>query len=134
MKVHRRLISCIMVLVILINALSMLSVTIVAVSNDASTITLTMTDSYGDGWNGNKIDVYINGVNSGSYTFSNGYSATYSISYDPYNTYEFKWVKGSYSSECSFNIKLGGEILLSATQTQCSNFSNNYYFYSELLG
>ena len=125
MKKHRRIISCIIVLMMLVCALSVFSVGAFG-AGQGSTITLTMQDSYGDGWNGNKIEVYTNGTKSGSYTVSDGYSATYSISYDSSNSYEFKWVKGSYPSECSFTIKLDGSVLLSATQTQCSSYADNY--------
>lgn len=126
MKVHHRIISCIMVLAMLVSIFSVFGVNVASAAQGASSITLTMSDSYGDGWNGNGIAVYINGVSSGQYTFSSGSSATYSISYDSSNTYEFKWIKGSFSNECSFTIKLGGEVLLSATQAQCGSFTNNY--------
>ena len=126
MKTHRRIISCIILMIMLISTLSIFSVSIASAAQGSSTITLAMLDSHGDGWNGNGIDVYINGVSSGRYTVSSGSSAMYTISYNPRNTYEFKWVEGSYSSECSFTIKLDGEVLLSATQAQCGTFSTNY--------
>lgn len=67
-------------------------------------ITLTMTDSYGDGWNGNAIEIYdANNTLIGSYTIASGASATEEVMLAP-GTYTFVWVVGSYPSECSFTI------------------------------
>jgi len=93
-------------------------------STTAATITLVLKDSYGDGWNGNKIAVYIDSAFSGNYTISSGSSGSYTISYDSSKSYEFQWVKGSYASECSFEIKLGSEVKLAATKSMCGNYTN----------
>ena len=67
-------------------------------------ITLDLVDSYGDGWNGNAIEIYdANNTLIGSYTIASGASATEEVMLAP-GTYTFVWVVGSYPSECSFSI------------------------------
>ena len=39
--------------------------------SDATTVTLTMVDSYGNGWNGNAVNI-VNGPDTSSYTFDDG--------------------------------------------------------------
>ena len=70
-------------------------------------ITYELTDDYGDGWNGNKINVVDDemGVVLDTWTFSSGRTATGSLAVCPGSTLNFVWVKGSYSDECSFVIK-----------------------------
>ncbi|MBO4646355.1 MAG: DUF2436 domain-containing protein [Bacteroidales bacterium] len=67
-------------------------------------ITLTMEDSWGDGWNGAAIEIYSSdNTLVGSYTLDNGTSAEEEIPL-VVGTYTFNWVAGSYDSECSFSI------------------------------
>lgn len=69
-------------------------------------INYVLTDSYGDGWNGNAINI----VKSGSedvvaeLTISDGASASGSVKLEPGQAYDFVWVAGSYAGECSFVI------------------------------
>ena len=42
------------------------------------TFTLELNDTYGDGWNGNELDLSFTGGDS-TYTFTSGYQATYSL-------------------------------------------------------
>ena len=67
-------------------------------------ITLTMEDSYGDGWNGAAIEVYTSdNTLVGTYTIESGSSAEEDIPL-VVGTYTFNWVSGSYDSECTFAI------------------------------
>ena len=69
-------------------------------------INYSLKDSYGDGWNGNAIQI-VNASTSDvveTLTISSGSSATGSVTLVPGQTYNFEWVPGSYSSECSFII------------------------------
>ena len=65
---------------------------------------IAMTDSYGDGWNGGAINLFVNGVQTNSYTISTGSSGNASYSACPGEYLEFKWHKGNYDTEVSFTI------------------------------
>lgn len=88
-----------------------------------------MTDSWGDGWNGNSVNVTQGGVNVGSFgsTFSTGSSATDSISLCDLSTASFTLNLGSWSQEIGFNIvSAGGDTVL--THTSGSVLTANYNF------
>ena len=70
-------------------------------------ISYTLTDSYGDGWNGAKItitDVQASIVIA-ELTLSSGNSANGTVALCPNREYSFTWTKGSYDGECSYTIK-----------------------------
>ncbi len=69
--------------------------------------TLNMYDSYGDGWNGGHITVFINGVNSGTYS-ATGYGSTAIVNVPQGSSVEFRYTAGSWESENSYNIQLDG--------------------------
>ena len=78
-------------------------------------INYSLYDSYGDGWNGNAIqvvDVETNLVFA-TLTLGSGSSGSGSISLCPDRTYNFVWIDGSWNYECSFVLTdaNGGEIL-----------------------
>ena len=87
-------------------------------------ITITMTDSYGDGWNGNQIIVKEDGTQIGTATISSGRNHTVTFEYNPSSDYAFYWTRGKYSSECSFDIEIAGEMVYRAVTTDCSNYTN----------
>ena len=94
---------------------------------DQCLITFELTDSYGDGWNGNAIKVVDQetGKVLGSFTISNGASASYTLAVCPGRTLSFQWVLGSYASECSFVIKdVNEEEIASGTAT--SSWATGY--------
>jgi len=73
-------------------------------------ITINGTDEYGDGWNGNAINVMQAGTLVGTFTLTTGdtYSTTFTVcSGIPVS---FVWVMGSYPDEASFNILDGGNV------------------------
>lgn len=71
-------------------------------------INISMNDTYGDGWNGNEL--LINGV---AHTFSNGYTASSSMCYDPNACSTVICGGGSWQEEVSWTItnSLGEELL-----------------------
>ena len=93
--------------------------------------TLNLTDSYGDGWNGNKLVLYVDGTAYAEYTVpTSGKNATFMVPQEEGKLYEFRWTKGTYSSECSFTITNGSKTLVSATSTKCNSYSAGQTVYS----
>ena len=78
-------------------------------------ITLVLHDSYGDGWNGNKL-VVVAGGDENSYTISSGSSATYNVSVCQGASVTLKWTTGSYPSETSFEVLDGADIQVYACE------------------
>lgn len=72
-------------------------------------ITIEMTDSYGDGWNGNAIEIYANGKLLDTATIESGETGTWIKTLDNHADYTFRWVAGSYADETSFVIYAGTE-------------------------
>lgn len=64
--------------------------------------TFNMTDSYGDGWNGNYLTVVVGGVNVADVGlgFTNGYSYSETVNICEGETLELVWHTGGSSSEC----------------------------------
>ena len=78
-------------------------------------ITIEMVDSFGDGWNGNAIEVYANGELLDTATIAeSAENGVWSTALNPHVTYELKWVTGSYADETSFVIYAGTKEELSA--------------------
>ena len=70
------------------------------------TVMVVMNDSYGDGWNGNKLRLSFNdGTPAVEFTFENGYSATETLKIGKGVHVTLTWVNGQYTSECSFVVK-----------------------------
>ena len=78
-------------------------------------IVIEMTDSYGDGWNGNKILVYQNDILLQEVTVENGKTGTVTIEYDPCNHYRFVWQKYKlvFGIQIKLNIWMKAEGLIS---------------------
>jgi len=67
--------------------------------------TLTLLDSYGDGWNGNSMYVQTSGYSPSNLTLSTGSSISYQISITTGDTLSFGWLGGGqWQSECSFTV------------------------------
>ncbi len=79
---------------------------------DASTVcnvVFELWDSYGDGWNGNKLVVTANGF-SRELTLYDGYSDTFNIQFATGDLVTLSWVEGySHLNECSFTVSYGNE-------------------------
>ncbi|MBE6811371.1 MAG: hypothetical protein E7523_00650 [Ruminococcaceae bacterium] len=95
-------------------------------------LVINMTDSYGDGWNGNAIQVGT--VSGGEFTkiadvtFDEGATATYEAAISDENVYAFRWTKGSYAEECSFSIVIGGKTVLEASD--CNAYAPDGIIYT----
>ena len=86
-----------------------------------NTIVINMTDSYGDSWTGNAINIYADGKLVGTATIDDGYEATWSGDYYPDKKYLFCWATGSYPEECSFEILICGEVVCTASGNEFSD-------------
>ena len=65
-----------------------------------------LSDSYGDGWNGNKLVVSFNdGTPSQELTLTDGNSGTFVLEIGKGTHVTLSWISGSYSYECSFTVK-----------------------------
>ncbi len=95
----------------------------------SNSITVNMTDEYGDSWNGNAIEVYEDGVLIATVTVETGATGTWTYIYDTAKEYSFYWVLGYYPSECSFEILYGTEVVYSADGTVCESFSDGFRFF-----
>jgi glucan-binding YG repeat protein len=96
---------------------------------DKNTITITMTDDWGDSWNGNGIHVYKDGVLIGTVTLESGYTGTWSCPYDPDAEYEFYWQRGNYPEECSFEISIACETVKKVSGKVCSRYIDGQLLY-----
>ncbi len=65
------------------------------------TVTLTMHDSYGDGWNGAQLEVYQYDTIVGVYTFDGGREAVQTLMLAA-DEVRLLWRRGQYDDECSF--------------------------------
>ena len=75
--------------------------------------TLNMFDSYGDGWQGNAVDVIIGGETVlSAATFTSGSSATATFDATQGDTIELLWTDGAWSSEVSWEILDGNGTML----------------------
>ena len=92
-------------------------------------LVINMHDSYGDGWGNNAINIFEDGVLIGTATFDNGKEGTWSYTMDPAKNYEFAWVKGAWSSECSFDIVMDGVTVFSATISDCNLYLDGEIVY-----
>ncbi|MBR4389811.1 MAG: fibronectin type III domain-containing protein [Prevotella sp.] len=85
-------------------------VTDICMPEDQCLITLKLTDSYGDGWNGNAIEVVDAETGKVLGTFANtsdagaGEAQSYTLSVCNGRAINFQWVKGSYPGEASWVI------------------------------
>ena len=100
-----------------------------AEATEEQTIIIYMHDVFGDGWGNNAISVRENGVEIGVATFTEGKEGTWTYTMDPSKEYAFVWVKGAWSSECFFEIYIAGEMVFSATTTDCNLYVDGKVLY-----
>ena len=76
-------------------------------------ISITMSDSYGDGWESAAINIKKDGVSVALATLEfNESDDIFTMEYSPTSQYEFLWVSGGpFDMECSFVISLDDQIL-----------------------
>ena len=88
--------------------------TVQCLSQDMCSITLALTDSYSDGWNGGKMEVVDAKTEEvyGTYTIESGGSATYELALCPGTVVNFVYTAGSYGTENGWVIyDAGGEVI-----------------------
>ena len=68
-------------------------------------IVFNLYDSYGDGWNGNKLVVSDGNALSEELTFDNGSSASFTLIIAEGSHVTLSWIEGDYSDECSFSVQ-----------------------------
>ena len=99
-----------------------------AAAQDNCPITYKLTDSYGDGWNGNAIEVLdATGATLATWTISNGSTAEGILMVPQGTNITFQWVTGQYADECSYEVyDSEGEVIFSGT----GEFANAYSYTS----
>ena len=80
-------------------------------------VTFNMADTYGDGWNGNYLNVTASDGTNESITFTSGYSGSYTLNFAEGAHVTLTWTSGSYSYETSFNVVMGGETIFDGDYT-----------------
>ncbi len=90
----------------LVAAVLLTGTVVSAQTESCGPITLELFDSYGDGWNGNDMDVISNSGTTTTYTLSSGSSGSYALTVGYGDTLSFSWQGGgSWASECTYVIK-----------------------------
>ena len=96
-------------------------------------ISYSMSDSYGDGWNGASIQIVDAETDLviTTLTISSGSSASGTVSLCYGRTVNFVWTAGSYASECSFTITdPDGEVIASKTTSQTITDGSTFATYT----
>ncbi len=95
----------------------------VVVSAADGLITIKMYDTTSDTWDGSQLQVYENGILIATVEKkASGAEEIWTYEYNPLADYSFKWVKGIWLWETSFDILVNGELKFSATTTDCQNY------------
>ena len=69
------------------------------------TYELYMIDSYGDGWNGASLDLYVNDVLVGDdLTIDDGSEASFEFDVEYYDQVHTEWTEGQWDGECAYAI------------------------------
>ena len=79
--------------------------------------TFNLFDSFGDGWNGNTLQVFFNGVLANTLTITTGTNFSTTINVPEGTTITTAWTLGSWLEECSFNIVVGGATVHTGVMT-----------------
>jgi parallel beta-helix repeat protein len=75
--------------------------------------TLEMFDSWGDGWNGASVTVFVNGTAVlSNQTIATGYSSTATFTASTGDAITTTWSSGSYDNECTYNILDGNNVVI----------------------
>ncbi len=94
--------------------------------------TFQMADSYGDGWNGNTVEILINGISETTVTLASGSSATGTVALCDGATISLVWHSGSYPGEVSFSLlaPYTDETIFSVAQGSATSFTNGATIHS----
>ena len=94
-------------------------------------MSIEMQDVYSDGWTGNAINIYADGVLLDTVTIDGGFTGFWSTEYVTTATYTFEWVAGNYADECSFRILLVDKVCFEATAADCGALDNGVFYTME---
>ncbi len=81
-------------------------------SADKCNLEFIMVDSWGDGWNGNSVEVLENGISIASVTLTTGTNGTQSVPVCPGATIDLIWHLGSYPEEASLTVNDAYSVLI----------------------
>jgi hypothetical protein len=121
---------------LLLMLVSFTGFTALAQSESCGPITLELYDSYGDGWNGNDMDVISNSGTTTTYTMTSGSYISYSLTVAYGDTLDFSWqAGGSWASECTYKIlDNSGNVLYSSPNGGVMTAgATQYYVYCNTL-
>ena len=82
---------------------------VTACSGATCNITIVGNDSFGDGWNGNAIEISQNGTIIGTFTLADDSTLTETFTVCSEAPVSFSWVEGNYATETSFEIFDGSD-------------------------
>ncbi len=91
---------------------------------DPKQFSVSLFDSYGDGWNGASLNVLVDGSVSSNYTIASGSAADYSFDLPCGSDVSFDFISGSWDTEITYSISLGGSVAYSSG-TYSSNTGND---------
>ena len=95
-----------------------------ATLKNSCVVIFTLSDSWGDGWNGNKLRVaFDDGTPTQELTIQNGSSAEYTLEIGMGVHVTLSWVNGSYASECSFIVKYDDGTIITEASSPSSSWS-----------
>lgn len=96
-------------------------------------VVVEMTDSYGDGWNGNKLKLsFSDGTPDMELTFTSGSTHTENIEIGNGVHVTLTWISGNYTYECSFTVKYENGTLIYSGSSPSSSL--HYEFDCDCLG
>jgi transposase-like protein len=95
----------------------------------ATSIIITMSSAWGDGWAQNGIIVYEDGVEIGTATVETGDHAVWSYEMDPAKDYRFVWKDRQYAKKCAFTISIMGVEVFSAEYGDCETYFDSLQLY-----
>ena len=85
-------------------------------------LTVYMTDTYGDSWNGSAIEVYTGDTLLTEVSLPSGIlNGSAEVPYVPGQLYQLRWKSSAADSECGFKITLNGEMLASGQGSSCTD-------------
>ena len=106
--------------------------TVLCEATDQCEFTITMHDSYGDGWNGNSIEIYSNDIFVTSVTLSSSSTGSIGVPLCNGSVTTFRWHIGNYADETSFEITdpFGTQIYAC---TDGSSLGGNLTFFTDTI-
>lgn len=98
---------------LLLLSISLMLLSTGSVISQCCTVTIDMYDSWGDGWNGASLDIYIDGVLDGNYTLGAGSSGSQTIGVCDGEVFEVVFNSGSFDGEITYEISNSNGVIFS---------------------